>query len=311
MENDDITGLSCIDYVKKYAFEYVNQFLDNLEKELGITILYACETGSRALGTDVEESDFDIKGFYISSESEYLRVIRKINPNYIIHHLNLKVGPYEFDLDVELKDIKFYFLEKLEANTLRADFWFKSKVIYRNLFTDDIYKVIQTTLYPGVYIFSPDDKSGVNTLRKNLTKQGGIMNKKVLGLIISAIQYLHTELFDNEFPVYNIFKEIEYVKCHKEKVLLKLSVEEYGLLENMFDLVSSYYLRKQQGRVSVTKSIPNNLVLFIEMISDKFKPEEKRKVLNKFKCVFDEEWAEKTFDYLLEKYKKQCNKNQI
>jgi hypothetical protein len=295
---------NCFEYVKANTFQHVSEFLDKFEKELNITILYACETGSRALGTLVEESDFDIKGFYIATETEYLRVVRRVIPNYIIHHLSIKIGPYEFDLDIELKDIKSYFIDKIETNTLRLDWWFKSKTIYRNLFTDDVFSKLKTYLHPAVYIFSPDDKSGVNTLKKNLNKQGTLLNKKILSLIISAIQYLHIEIFDNEFPCYNIFEEIEYIKMNKERVLLRLTIEEVDLLENMFDLISSYYMRKQEGRVSTTKSIPNNLILFIEMITRKFKPEEKRKILNKYKCDFDIEWAEETFDNLLYKYNK-------
>jgi hypothetical protein len=300
METTNINN--CIEYVNKHSFEAVNDFIDKFEKELGVTILYACETGSRALGTYVEESDFDVKGFYVAKETEYLRVIRTVNQHYVSHHLNINIGPYEFDIDIELKDIKYYFIEKIESNTLRADFWFKSKVIYRNLFPDDIFYTIQKHLYPAVYMFSPDDKSGLNTLKKNLTKQGKILNKKILSLIISAIQYLHTELFNNEFPIYNIFEEIEYIKANKDKVLSILNENEYKLLEVMFDLVNNYYHRKKEGRVSTTKTIPENLENFIGFISAKFKPEEKRKILNKFKCDFDVEWAQQTFDMLLYKF---------
>jgi hypothetical protein len=70
--------------------------------------------------TYVEESDFDVKGYYVAKEAEYLRVIKTVNQHFISHHLNINIGPYEFDIDIELKDIKYYFIDKIESNTVRA-----------------------------------------------------------------------------------------------------------------------------------------------------------------------------------------------
>jgi predicted nucleotidyltransferase len=48
--------------------------LKELEKEYGIRVLYAVESGSRAWGTDAPDSDFDIRFLYIRSREDYLRL---------------------------------------------------------------------------------------------------------------------------------------------------------------------------------------------------------------------------------------------
>ena len=48
--------------------------LQQLEKEYGIRVLYAAESGSRAWGTHSEQSDFDVRFIYIRPWEEYLRL---------------------------------------------------------------------------------------------------------------------------------------------------------------------------------------------------------------------------------------------
>lgn len=45
-----------------------------LEAETGIRVLYACESGSRAWGFASQDSDWDVRFFYVWPQSEYLRV---------------------------------------------------------------------------------------------------------------------------------------------------------------------------------------------------------------------------------------------
>ncbi len=45
--------------------EKINQYLDEIEKEKEVKILLACETGSRAWGFPLLDSDFDIRIIYI------------------------------------------------------------------------------------------------------------------------------------------------------------------------------------------------------------------------------------------------------
>ena len=49
--------------------------LKEIEKEYGIRVLYAVESGSRAWGTNSEHSDFDIRFLYIRPAQDYLRLV--------------------------------------------------------------------------------------------------------------------------------------------------------------------------------------------------------------------------------------------
>jgi hypothetical protein len=290
------------------SFNSVLKFLNEAESNYKIKILYACETGSRAVGVNVEESDYDVKGFYIANESEYLRVIRSVNPQLIVHHLSLNIEGKEYDVDIELLDITYYFSEKILHNYNRADFWFFSKIIYVNLFSDEILNTIKNHLHPPMFMFSPRDKSGLETLEKMLRKKVQIMNKKLLCLLISCIQFLHTELFspESKFPFYNIFEEISYIKERMENGIINkhLNEEEKQLLKINLELVEGLYNRKKQGRTGTTKAIPENLSKFIKMITEKFDPEGKRKNSIQLKYTLDESFAQSIFDkyiFIIEK----------
>ena len=48
--------------------------LQEIEREYGIRVLYAAESGSRAWGTHTETSDFDVRFIYIRPAEDYLRL---------------------------------------------------------------------------------------------------------------------------------------------------------------------------------------------------------------------------------------------
>ena len=59
---------------QKDMYTLVPQKLREIEKEYGIRVLYAAESGSRAWGTCLEDSDFDIRFIYIRPLESYLKL---------------------------------------------------------------------------------------------------------------------------------------------------------------------------------------------------------------------------------------------
>ncbi len=53
----------------------IEAVLKDIEREQGISILYACESGSRAWGFESSDSDYDVRFIYIHSTEWYLRVV--------------------------------------------------------------------------------------------------------------------------------------------------------------------------------------------------------------------------------------------
>lgn len=54
--------------------EKILSALANLEKEHGVTILYACESGSRAWGFASQDSDYDVRFIYKKATNSYLSI---------------------------------------------------------------------------------------------------------------------------------------------------------------------------------------------------------------------------------------------
>ena len=51
--------------------------LERIEREEGVCIVYACESGSRAWGFESQDSDFDVRFLYVQPTERYLSVMSK------------------------------------------------------------------------------------------------------------------------------------------------------------------------------------------------------------------------------------------
>lgn len=59
---------------QKEMLHLVPEKLAQIEREYGVRVLYAAESGSRAWGTNSEQSDFDVRFIYIRPREDYLRL---------------------------------------------------------------------------------------------------------------------------------------------------------------------------------------------------------------------------------------------
>ena len=57
--------------------EQIKSELLNIEKAEQVTIIYACESGSRAWGFESEDSDYDVRFIYIRRTPWYLTIQNK------------------------------------------------------------------------------------------------------------------------------------------------------------------------------------------------------------------------------------------
>ena len=62
-----------INGIDEDVYNYVNKCLDDIEEEFNIKILYAVEIGSRGWGFANDDSDYNVRFYYIRPLEYYLR----------------------------------------------------------------------------------------------------------------------------------------------------------------------------------------------------------------------------------------------
>ena len=99
----------------------IGEELDSIEKAEDATIIYACESGSRAWGFESEDSDYDVRFIYLRKTPWYLSVRKKRD---VIER------PISDELDISGWDLSkaLYLLKRSNPPLLE---WLQSPIIYR------------------------------------------------------------------------------------------------------------------------------------------------------------------------------------
>ncbi|MBO1512618.1 nucleotidyltransferase domain-containing protein [Metabacillus bambusae] len=138
----------------------IKELLKTLEKQENITILFACESGSRAWGTSSHSSDYDVRFIYIRELDWYLQLFEgrdviEISPND-------KVEMVGWDLKKALK-----LLQKSNPTLLE---WIYSPIIYlsETAFTSKLKTLSQLAFssIPTVHHYLNMAKKNYQTLLK-------------------------------------------------------------------------------------------------------------------------------------------------
>ena len=79
----------------------ITKYIENVEKQYDVKIIFACESGSRAWGFPSQNSDYDIRFVYIRNEFEYLRLDK--DRDVIEYMLDDVIDMNGWDLDKALK----------------------------------------------------------------------------------------------------------------------------------------------------------------------------------------------------------------
>jgi predicted nucleotidyltransferase len=106
--------------VSSQIIEQVQKHLRDIERENGIRVLYACESGSRAWGFPSPDSDFDVRFIYAHHRDWYL----SLNEERDVIEKNL-----EGDLDTGGWDLRKALRLMAKSNAIPWE-WFQSPVVY-------------------------------------------------------------------------------------------------------------------------------------------------------------------------------------
>ncbi|WP_338786803.1 DNA polymerase beta superfamily protein [Metabacillus sp. FJAT-53654] len=164
----------------------IKELLNTLEKQENITILFACESGSRAWGTDSASSDYDVRFIYIQEVDWYLQLFEgrdviEISPND-------KVEMVGWDLKKALK-----LLQKSNPTLLE---WIHSPIIYlyESAFTAKL-KTLSQLAFSSI----PTIHHYLNMARKNyqsLPKEKRTTTKRYLNILRPLLSCLW--ILDNQ-----------------------------------------------------------------------------------------------------------------
>ncbi len=98
----------------------IQQKLEEIEKENNITILYACESGSRAWGFESPDSDYDIRFIYVNKLDYYLSILPQKDT------IEITEEPFDF-VGWDLKKALFL-LRKSNPSIIE---WLNSPIVYK------------------------------------------------------------------------------------------------------------------------------------------------------------------------------------
>lgn len=123
----------------------IQQAIDAIEKDCGVRVLYAAESGSRAWGFASPDSDYDVRFVYANPENWYLSVFEQRD---VIERM------LPGDLDVSGWDLRKS-LRLMSKCNLAFNEWFDSPIVYREdtAFTSTIRRLIPSFFQPARALF--------------------------------------------------------------------------------------------------------------------------------------------------------------
>lgn len=287
--------------VKKFGSykEKIDLILQELEKEYEITIFFAAESGSRGLGIDVEDSDFDVTGFFVGKLKNYYKVIPKFEKTIKIIQRIITLDSKQYELDIELWEAKDWLQSKISKNSGSCDYWFTSPLIYRNLYPK-ITEKIEKALSPPILLYLGKAKSGIGYNEKDIKNKGNCLSKSLMNVVTSLFQYLHTQLYGN-FPNFNILDEIDFIRNSKLKEEFKFTDDEYKAIGECAESYNLLLEAKTKSRKSTMTDIPQSIYNLMKILESKYCVKGKKGESNLNSLLLTEDEAQNIFDLLISK----------
>ncbi|MDR1250093.1 MAG: nucleotidyltransferase domain-containing protein [Treponema sp.] len=126
--------------MEKKIMETVNKKLLEIEKDHGVKIVYAVESGSRAWGCESKDSDYDVRFVYVHAKNWYLNILPKRD---VIEY------PIAGEYDYSGWDLRKTMFLMHKSNPVIFE-WLKSPLVY---YKDDCFYAVMEQLSQGY--FSP------------------------------------------------------------------------------------------------------------------------------------------------------------
>lgn len=240
--------------------EHIITVINQIEKEYGVKILYACDAGSRALGFAAKGSDYDIRFIYIHKHDWYLSIDQ---------HRDVIEIPKEDSLSIMVDsrlDIVGWELTKTlrlfrKSNPSLLE-WLKSKQVYREkgCLVEKL-KFMQDTVFSQ----KPYINHHMNLAKRNITvieKNGEFSAKLYLYILRSILSAKWVQIYQQIPPIEfeELLSILDSILVSNEvtKLLsMKQSGEQYFTGENK--VLKKFIKQELELLDSYAKSVSQNV----------------------------------------------------
>jgi predicted nucleotidyltransferase len=157
--------------------------LREIEHEKRVTILYACEAGSRAWGIESADSDYDVRFLYMRKPHEYLRIEL---------HRDVIEQPITDELDVSGWDI-FKALRLLRKSNPPLLEWLLSPVVYLEAREIEVLRAIARAQYSSRAVFFHYRNMAYRNYQEYIAGRDPVPLKKYLYVVRPIVALLYLE----------------------------------------------------------------------------------------------------------------------
>ncbi|KAL4444762.1 hypothetical protein ABPG74_015970 [Tetrahymena malaccensis] len=252
--------------------EQVKKLIASLEQEFAehnIRFIFVVAVGSRLNQTYHENSNLNIRGFYVGNKDSYLSVMRP--PKEIKINKDIKKQNQDsFYIDYEFMDIKrlLFSASQPDKQVHDSNLWLHSNIVYINQIEPQVFQQIKSQLsFPQASIVGRLIQ--YSKVFPNLTE---LNVKEVYYSLISTIQayfYIVNGKQKLLFPDNNLYKVLSNIKINFK--------DEEKLATTLENLLKKYTnLKQQQVKTTNKESDENFFIEYLKQIVEKNKPLQKK-----------------------------------
>ncbi|KAL4484239.1 hypothetical protein ABPG72_003523 [Tetrahymena utriculariae] len=228
--------------LKKLVFE----LLLGAERQYGFKIIFAGETGSRSYGLETENSDVDIKGFFLYSEDKYLSVLKLTSYLKLNHETKLNK---DIDVDLELIDLRKYLRDRCKNVILdESTLWLQTQSVYIDLIPKELKILLSKSIQPPIFqIWSKINKYQQKFIKSKQSEDGLVIIKDVLNSIVQSYQVLFIKMKNS---VEDMQLNFESIYLQVKQIFLedntdKKNQELLQIIDKMYELGQVLYQLKK------------------------------------------------------------------
>ena len=233
----------------------IQNTLQEIGKQKGITILFAVESGSRGWGFSSKDSDYDVRFVYVRSKNEYLEINERAD------FLDF---PINDELDINGWDLQ-KFLKLLYASNATPFEWMQSPVFYYK--NNEVFNIIFEQL-GSFYCQQTIIHHYLGLVRKMLSDlDNPTIKLKTLFYILRSLlaakySFVYTKfpsmefsklvhLIDKENVLFEIKRLLELKTNSSEKDISSISLDLKNFIKDTFHFLNSVDKIKSKGTFEV------------------------------------------------------------